>query len=253
MHTPINNSREFHAMQLADSFFPSGMYGMSWGMESFAKSGRVKDREDVKKFIIQHLTFQIGPCDSVALVAAIDAAKKRDIQGIAQVDRWYLSMKLVKEVRIASVRSGRQLLKCIAFIHPHQKLIKNFLTLVSKGKSPGSYPVCLALACTGMGIPKNSALTVMGYAYCTGIVGAAIRLGIIEHFEGQKILAELPEQLANLASLTGRKRGTADKRRSHERDGCNEKASLENMWQLSPLTDILQMSHEQDESRMFIT
>ena len=40
-------------MQLSDSFFPSGMFGMSGGLESLVKYDKIKDNNDVLKFINQ--------------------------------------------------------------------------------------------------------------------------------------------------------------------------------------------------------
>jgi len=41
------NTNEFHLMQLADSFFPSGMFGMSGGLESFVKHDKIKTKRDI--------------------------------------------------------------------------------------------------------------------------------------------------------------------------------------------------------------
>ena len=41
----IMDSHEFHMMQLADSFFPSGNFGFSGGLESFVRSGSIKEKK----------------------------------------------------------------------------------------------------------------------------------------------------------------------------------------------------------------
>ncbi|MGI0048812.1 MAG: urease accessory protein UreF, partial [Nitrososphaera sp.] len=74
---------EFHLMQLADSFFPSGMFGLSGGLESLVKTGRVKNRNDVLRFIQQQMKFQIVPCDCAVLATVMSAAKKRDVERAA--------------------------------------------------------------------------------------------------------------------------------------------------------------------------
>lgn len=224
------NEHEFHLMQLADSFFPSGMFGLSGGMESFVKSGRVKNGNDVLYFIRQQMKFQILPCDCAVLSAVMKAAKKRDIAGGVAADNKCYSMKLVREVRIASSRSGRQLLSTLVQMTNDKFAIK-FYAKVEAKESAATYPACLAVAAYTLRIPEKSALRMMLYSYCVSIVGSAVRLGVISHIEGQSVLT----QLAGDVNSAKAARNTAD------------------LWQLAPLAEILQMQHEQDDLRMFIT
>ncbi len=221
---------EFHLMQLADSFFPSGMFGLSGGLESFVKSGRVKNGNDVLRFIRQQIKFQLVPCDCAVLSAVMDAAKKGDVGGAVAADNRCYSVKLVREVRTASARSGRQLLNCIVNM-TNDRFARKFYGRVEARESAGTYPACLAVASNALGIPEKSALRMMLYSYCVSIVGSAVRLGIITHIEGQSILTKLA------------------------RDVNSAKASkkIDDLWQLTPLTEIMQMQHEQDDLRMFIT
>ena len=224
------NEYEFHLMQLADSFFPSGMFGLSGGMESFVKSGRVKNGNDVLYFIRQQIKFQIVPCDCTVLSAVMKAAKKGDIVRAVEADNKCYSMKLVKEVRIASSRSGRQLLSTLIHM-ANDKFAKTFHAKVEAKESAATYPACLAVVAAALGIPEKSALRIMLYSYCVSIVGSAVRLGIISHIEGQSILTQLARDVNSAKTA----RNTAD------------------MWQLAPLAEILQMQHEQNDLRMFIT
>ncbi|HUG97467.1 MAG TPA: urease accessory UreF family protein [Nitrososphaera sp.] len=224
------NEHEFHLMQLADSFFPSGMFGLSGGMESFVKSGRVKNGNDVLRFIRQQIKFQIVPCDCAVLSAVMKAAKKGDIAGVVAADNRCYSIKLVQEVRVASSRSGRQLLSTLAHM-ANDKFAKKFYAKVEAKESAGTYPACLAVAAGALRIPEKSALRMMLYSYCVSIVGSAVRLAVISHIEGQSILTQLARDVNSAKPA----RNTA------------------NLWQLAPLAEILQMQHEQDDSRMFIT
>jgi urease accessory protein len=66
------------------------------------------------------------------------------------------------------------------------------------------------------------------------MVGAALRLGIIEHIQSQKILHLLKPVIVE----------TCDKYISK---------SLSDMWQFAPECDVIQITHEQKFSKMFIT
>jgi urease accessory protein len=224
------SDHEFHMMQLADSFFPSGMFGLSGGLESLVKSGRVKNRNDVLHFVRQQMRFQIVPCDCAVLALVMDAAKKGDIAGAVAADNRCHSMKLVREVRTASARSGRQLLNCLVNM-TYDGFAKKFHAKVEAKASAGTYPACLAVAASALRIPEKSALRMMLYSYCVSVVGSAVRLGVITHIEGQSVLT----QLASDANST------------------KAAKNIDELWQLAPLTEILQMQHEQDDLRMFIT
>ena len=223
-------NHEFHMMQLADSFFPSGMFGLSGGLESLAKSGRIKNKKDIIRFIRQQIKFQLIPCDCVVLLSIMDAARKGDVVSAMEADNRLNSMKLVKEARIASARSGKQFLNCVVKMSG-DRFAKKFRSKVEAGKSVGTYPACLAIAANALGISQKSALRMMLYSYCTSIVGSALRLGIISHIEGQVILTQLARDV----------------------NSANPQKNSNGLWQMTPLTEIMQMQHEQDDLRMFIT
>jgi urease accessory protein len=224
------SDHEFHLMQLADSFFPSGTFGLSGGLESFVKTGRVRTGNDVLRFVRQQMQFQILPCDCVVFSAVMGAAKKGDIVNVMDADNQCYSMKIVREMRTASARSGKQLLNCIVHV-TNNKFAKKFYCRVEARESAGTYPACLAIAAFAFHIPEKSAHRMMLYSYCVSIVGSAIRLGVISHIEGQNILTQLARDVHS----------------------AKPAKKIEDLWQLSPLAEILQMQHEQDDLRMFIT
>jgi urease accessory protein len=224
------SDHEFHLMQLADSFFPSGMFGLSGGLESFVKSGRIRSRNDVFHFILHQMSFQLVPFDCAVLSAVMNAAKKGDVAGAVMADNRCYSLKLIKGVRIASTRSGRQLLNCLVHM-TNDRFAKKIYAQVERKVSAGTYPACLAVAANALGVPEKSAIRMMLYSYCVSVVGAAVRLGIISHIEGQSILTQLARDV-NSAKVS---------------------KNIRELWQLTPLAEIMQMQHEQDDLRMFIT
>lgn len=247
-----NVNYEFNLMQLSDSFFPSGMFGMSAGLESLVKYNKIKDDKDVLKFINQQLCFQIVPCDCIVTIIAMDAVYNNNILSAVDIDKIYYSMKLVKEVRIASTRSGQQILNCILQMSNtvgedrmipsnilqtdeiKRDFVDRFLYKIQTRESAGTYPVCFGIAASCLGLPKKSSIRIMMYSYSVSIIGAAVRMGIIQHLDGQKILAAIGKTVNTLSESVNKK-------------------SIIDIWQLNPLTEIFQMIHEREDSRMFIT
>ncbi|MGV8107633.1 MAG: urease accessory protein, partial [Nitrososphaerota archaeon] len=53
-------------LQMSDSFFPTGLYATSNGLESLSQIKKLK-RKDISRFITIHLRQVIGPSDCTAL------------------------------------------------------------------------------------------------------------------------------------------------------------------------------------------
>ena len=85
------DSSDLTLMQLSDSFFPSGLYTMSNGLETIFDEKRASSQSDIFDFLEVTLEQQLGPADSVALSAAYDCAKNNDILGIIECCLLYTS------------------------------------------------------------------------------------------------------------------------------------------------------------------
>ena len=233
----MNTDHEFFLMQLADSFFPSGMFGLSNGLESLTKHNRIKNKQDVLNFIEQQIEFQLVPCDCMVFLIVMEAAKNDNIEELVEADNRFYSMKLMREVRNTSVRTGSQILNCIiqmTFDKKKDNTAKNFQKKIASNETVGTYPVCLGIAASLLGIPAKSGVRMMLYSFSQSVIAAAIRLGIIEHISGQIILTTLADKINSISENI-------------------KKESLNSIWQLTPMTDIFQMIHEHDDSKMFIT
>ena len=77
---------ELNVMQLSDSFFPSGLYTMSNGLETVFDEKRITTADGIQEFIHTIITQQVGPADCVALLNAYDFAKDDDVNGIIKCD-----------------------------------------------------------------------------------------------------------------------------------------------------------------------
>jgi urease accessory protein len=92
----------------------------------------------------------------------------------------------------------------------------------------------LAVAANAFLIPKRKAALIMLYSFSVSIVGAALRLGMLQHFDGQKVIDQLKPSILKVIKE-------------------NINRPLEGMWQFAPSIDIIQISHERMNSKMFIT
>jgi len=224
---------ELTLMQLSDSFFPSGLYTMSNGLETIFDEKRASSEGDVYDFLQVTLEQQLGPADSVALSNAYDYAKNEDISEIIRCDDVLYSMKLIQESRAASCRAGSQMIKCVAAISSNN-FLKIYSEKISKNEVPGTHPVVAGICSFVMGVKKEQAREMMMYGFCVSVTGAALRLGMIDHIQSQKILHKMkPKINQTLKKFTNTK--------------------INDCWQFSPQYDLIQMTHEKKFSKMFIT
>ena len=232
MDIDIDNN-EISILQLSDSFFPTGLYATSSGLEALSQTKKLKSK-DIFQFITMQLQQVMGPSDCTAMGHAYDSCKKKDIVSLLHADESLYYMKLIEETRIASTRSGNQLLKCVSTFAKNKKMLKVYQIAINKGKATGVYAVSFGVVTSSLNIPKKKAGMMLLYGLAVSIVGAAMRLGILQHFEGQKIIHELGPVILH-AVLE------------------NIDRPISSMWQFAPSLDILQMKHEAMSSKMFIT
>lgn len=229
--TTIN---EISLLQLSDSFFPTGSYTTSNGLEALFYKKRIKNPNELRDLIQVYLEQQIGPADCTALGNSYKYIQMSDLPKMLEVDQTLFSMKLVKEIRDASCRAGTQLLKCLNSFITNSKLLDLYLEAINKRQASGVYPVALAIASKTLNIPKNKTGLMMLYSFSVSVVGAGLRLGLVQHFEGQRIIHELKPIILEVVK-------------------SNIDRPLESMWQFVPDIDIIQIQHERMSSKMFIT
>ena len=227
-------TEEVSILQLSDSFFPTGMYAMSNGLEALFYARKIKHPNELRDIIKVYLEHQIGPTDCAALGNSYEYAKKNDLKGIIEVDQITFSMKLIQEIRETSTRAGTQLLKCLSYFIGDNELLNKYQHSIKNLQASGIYPVVLAIATSSLNISKRRAGLMMIYAFLVSMVGAALRLGMLQHFDGQKIIHELKPDILDVVNN-------------------NVDRPIAGMWQFAPSIDIIQMAHERMPSKMFIT
>lgn len=231
-------NKEFQIMQLSDSFFPSGMFSMSGGLESLFHRKVITNTKQVHEFILEQIEFQLIPCDCNILMTTMDAVKNNNISEIIDIDKKFYSMKLTKDLRNSLVRSGKQIFRCLMHVINENNKKNYFLNQlkekIENNQTPCTYPVALGIYTQLQEIPISSAMKIMLYSFSSSVVSAAIRLGIIQHLDAQKILGLLADQVNDFIS-------------------SKIKEKTRDIWQLTPMTEIHQMIHEHNDSRMFIT
>jgi urease accessory protein len=95
-----------------------------------------------------------------------------------------------------------------------------------------AYPVAVACASGGHGVPLLPALEAYGLAFVANLVSASVRLGIIGQTDGQRITAGLVPAL-------------------HEAAAAAEAATLDDIGGCALRSDLASLRHETQYSRLF--
>ena len=217
-------------LQFSDSFFPLGSYSLSFGIETLSQLGLVKGTDDVSSILSVFLE-QLSTLDCVALRGSFSAAGENDLRLLVAIDRKLASFKNVKEFSEASRRTGRALLRTVRALKK-TGILSSFWNLVESGKAPGNYAVCLAIACSTLGIGEERAVILLLYTSAVSLLGASVRLGLVTHVQAQQILHSTKDELMNCA------------RRSSA-------IAWSSMHAFSPMLDVMGMQHVYLQSRMF--
>ena len=220
------------SLQLTDSAFPSGLYTLSHGLESYAQAGAL-DANDLEVLIADLLRFGVGPADGVALVNAYRAAVESEPERAAEADLRLTATKLNREARFASVRTGKQLLILANSLFDHP-LLAHHTGRAKRGELPGNHAVALGLAKAALGISREHALAGELYAFCAGCASAAIRLALIDHRAAQSLLHSLKPVIATVV------------RENIDKDVREIASNL-------PLADVMAMRHERADVRLFMS
>ena len=171
-------------LQHGDSFFPSGATSFSFGLETLNEDGRIRSPAAVSSFLDGQLRARWATCDRGALAAAHAAAA--DLEAVARVDTRLEAATLAAELRRGSRRSGRALLKVHAALGTAGA--SAYGAWVARGAAPGHGAVVQGLVWRGAGLDLAAAETLSAHTFATGILGAALRLGILGHIDAQRAL-----------------------------------------------------------------
>ena len=244
------------SLQLTDSAFPSGMYTLSHGLEGFAQAKAVTP-ESLPLLLADLLRHSVGPADATALALAHRATLAGDWDALVEVDERLYASKLNRELRLASARTGRQLLDTAVLalsgdddggpddcgpgdcapgdcapdgIGP----LARYAGLVAAKRSPGCQPVAVGVVHAANRVPVDRAVASDLFAFCSSFVGAALRLRLTDHRRAQVALRGAAPVIREVtAAALGRELADIG--------GC------------TPVADVMSACHERAQARMFAT
>lgn len=213
-----------------DTFFPSGGFAYSSGLETAVQEGNVQTSEDLNRYVADYLWWGMGKCEAVALAQAHHASTIGNLDSVLKADKTLESMKLCRETRAASRQMGRSLLQNAAPPHDTQGSLSTYREAIDAGHSPGHLAVVLGVMFQGVGWSQQQAIAGFLYQAGVGFVSASYKLLPIGQREGQRLLEKWTPLIVELSQ-------TIDVHTP--------------MMSWAPIQEIYAMRHSQLTTRMF--
>ena len=218
-------------LQFTDSQFPVGTFSFSNGLETASFEGIVKDAKTLEAFA-KSQSHQGAFSDGVAAIHAYRAYNAKDYKKCIEIDKYLYAFKMNDEARQMGTRMGKKLAELGVKLYSYS-FIKEWLDEITKGKTPGMYPVAQGIIFAIAGISEKDLFCSHQYGVINMVLGAALRCVKVSHYDTQKILETLGNDIEPLYQEAS-------------------KMELADMNAFYPQLDILASLHEKGNMRMFM-
>lgn len=226
----MNTPALLEGLRFIDTFFPSGGYAFSSGLEAAVQGGAVKNSDQLARYIEDLLRGGMSRREALATKIATRAGASGKIYAAIDIDRRLDATKLSRESRLASRQMGRQVIRVAADQIRAKPLLNEYRDEVESERAPGHLAVTFGLTMGASGWKPEETAAAFLYQTAVGFVSAAMRLSPIGQHEGQRVLGEWLPLIERI---------------SREPDSGTSMSS----W--SPVQDIYAMRHGSLEWRLF--
>ena len=210
--------------------FPVGAFAYSHGLERAAEQGSVKDRATLTAWIGDLLALGSARNDLIVLAAAWRASGAGEEARLAETAELALALQTSAERRLEAVGQGEAFIAAIRASWPCDAVER--LKAVWTGEV--AYPVAVGVAAAGHDLALAATLEAYALAFASNLVSAALRLSLIGHTDGQRVLADLLPTIASTARLAAG-------------------ASIDDVGSATFASDLAAIQHETQSARLFRT
>lgn len=217
-------------LQFTDSFFPTGAFAHSFGLETYVQDGRVHDHETLESFLRATLHHGMRTGDALAVALTYKAT---EIEQIVYLDQRLTAMKISRELREGSVKIGKQFLRSAATL-AKSEMLDEYLKRIQSRKCAGHHAIGYGLIASAAKIDLHSTLLGYLHTHVVSQVSAAVRLIPLKPTDGQRVIQHLRSDLLEVAEFA-------------------QTADMEGLGGFTPGLDIQSMRHERLYSRLFIS
>jgi urease accessory protein len=175
--------------------FPVGAFSYSSGLEWAVEAGDITDAASLRRWLTVVIIEGSVSCDAAIFAHAHRAIVANDDTLLRQTAELAAALSPSKERHLETASQGR------AFIEAARAAwsCAAFDRLAATWDGPVAYPVAVAIAAAGHGIPLAPALHAFLHAAAANLISAGVRLIPLGQTDGQRVLAALETAIAATA------------------------------------------------------
>jgi urease accessory protein len=176
-------------LQAGDSFYPTGSYAHSFGLEGLVQAGVVRDRGSLRDFIFRSVLPALRQSELPLATHAWNAFAAGDWRKMGEICELSAALKSPREARMASDNIGRQRAELVASLRGFPEA-KSYLERAAAEVWPFSPAVSAALEGRSVGAPLIAVLSGLTYSNVSGVLSAAMKLLRLGQNAAQSLLTE---------------------------------------------------------------
>ncbi|PTM38700.1 urease accessory UreF family protein [Bosea sp. 124] len=208
--------------------FPVGAFAYSHGLEWAFESGDLHDAATLRDWLDALVAHGSLRNDLILFACTARAVGTSDDAALVEIAELALALANSAERRLETVTQGNAFVAAVRAAWPCAAIDR----LKSVWNGDVAYPVAVAVASAGHGVPLLASLDAYGLAFVANLVSASVRLGIVGQTDGQKITAALVPAVQAAAAVA-------------------EPATLDDLGGCALRSDIASLRHETQYSRLF--
>lgn len=220
-------------LQAGDSFYPTGSYAHSFGLEGMVLEGVVRDRATLREFIFRSVLPALRHSELPLAIHAWQAMATDDWTRLGEICVLSAALKSSKEARFAADNIGRQRAELVVALR-ESVLGSEYVRRATENRWPYSPAISAALEGRVVGAPLVAVLSGITYASVAGLLSAAMKLLRLGQNASQSLLTEVMRETPTLITEA-------------------EKISFDEIGWFNPWLDIAAARHETADARMFIS
>ncbi len=223
---PMDSGSLYRLLAWLSPGYPVGAFAYSHGLEWAVETGAVADRAGLERWLRDLLAHGGAWSDAVLFARSHDAAAAGDGAALAEINDLAVALSPSSERRLETTAQGNAFLLATRASWPWDDDDTDLI--------PGdcAYPVAVAWAAAGHGLPLEAALHAYVHAVAANLISAGVRLIPLGQTDGQRVLAALEDAVARTATAA-------------------QTADLAALGGCAFLADVAAMRHETQYTRLF--
>jgi urease accessory protein len=182
-------------LRLASPALPVGGFSYSEALESAVEANVVHDEAGAMTWLCDQLHLGLARADLPLVASAHAAWAQHHAARLAELNTWMLVTRESRELRAQTEQMGRSMLEWLRQQTPADVRVPTLATLAP---SP-SWPMAFALAAVQTGASAHDSVLAYGFSWAENQVQSALKSVPLGQSAGQRILAQLAQELVPLA------------------------------------------------------